>query len=682
MTGALLPAEQRLIEHAGAGTRCVLDGTGIDQRRVRSEILYGLLAEDKWRVHPRGVRLCGAVIDEPLDAEHTALNAPLVLELCELRAGFTFHAARATAIELIDCRIVGAPDASQLHAGSLRLHGSLITAHLSLAGAVIDGDLDLEHLQVLGADTTGTAVLADQMRVEGGAVLGDLETYGTVRLLGASIGGNLDLDGARLVAPDTAVLADGLRVGGGAFLGKGLSATGAIRLAGGRIEGQLSFGGATIGGTDEAGNSVVGDGLHVGNDAFFNDGFSASGAIRLAGATIGGNLEVNGAEITGADAYGDALIAHGMTVQGDAFLQHLGSAGALRLTGATIGGLLSLAGGTITGTDDDGYGIVADGLGVGSDALLRDGLAITGAIRLTGAAVVGDLEMNGTTVEGTDPYGDAIVATRLHVGGDMILGEGFKAEGRLRLEQAAVAGRLVLTPARSTPLMLLGARCGELVDAPASWPRAGDLALRGFRFGTLASDTGWRQRLGWIRRQGYVDWSPDPYEQLASFYTGIGDETAFRRIRFAKHDDELRHLRTTGLPGTLSYRICRRPFGWLLGYGYRRHRAGWLLVAMLIAAALVFRQAERDRGMVPDPPDPPDATAQPCGEAHPCFNALVYGADVVLPIVDLGQDERWRPIETDRGGPVWVWARWAFIAIGWVLASVFVAAFAGLVPLS
>lgn len=93
----------------------------------------------------------------------------------------------------------------------------------------------------------------------------------------------------------------------------------------------------------------------------------------------------------------------------------------------------------------------------------------------------------------------------------------------------------------------------------------------------------------------------------------------------------------------------------------------------------MFRQAERDGGMVADPPA---ATARPCGEAHPCFNSLVYGADVVLPIVDLGQDDRWRPVETGRGGPLWVWARWVFVAVGWVLASTFVAAFTGLVPLS
>jgi hypothetical protein len=685
MIGALFPAEQKLIDHASVGTCCLLDGTSLDQRRVRAEIICGLLLENRWPVHPRGVRLCGAIIDEALDAEHTALNAPLVLERCELRAGFTFRSARATLIELLDCRIVGTPDASYLQAGSLRLHGSLITAYITLVGAVIDGDLDLEHLQVLGADVAGTAVLADQVRVGGGALLDRLETYGTVRLLGASIGGNLDLDGARLVGPDTALFADGVRVGGGVFLGKGLSAVGAIRLAGGRVDGQLSLAGGTIGGRDEAGNSLIGDGLHVGNDVFFNDGFSAAGAIRLVGATIGGNLEMQGAEVTGVDDYGDAVVAYSLTVQGDAFLQRLGSAGALRLTGATVGGRLSLAGMSVVDSDHDGYGIVADGLDVGSDAQLGDGLVTAGAVRVTGMVVGGNLEMNGARIKGTDGDGDALAARRLRVAGDMLVGEGFEAHGTVRLAQAVVEGQLALAPERSPPVVLTGARCGELADDPSCWPHEGELHLRGFRFGTLASSTGWRQRLSWIRRQGLVEWSPDPYEQLAGFYASAGDETAHRHVRIAKHDDELRHLRSTRQPGTLAYRFWRRPFGWLLGYGYRRHRAGWLLVAVLISAALVFRQAERDGGMVPDPAAATAATAQPpppCGEDHPCFNAVIYGADVVLPVVDLGQDRAWRPIETEGHGPVWVWARWVFIAVGWTLASIFVAAFAGLVPLS
>jgi hypothetical protein len=76
---------------------------------------------------------------------------------------------------------------------------------------------------------------------------------------------------------------------------------------------------------------------------------------------------------------------------------------------------------------------------------------------------------------------------------------------------------------------------------------------------------------------------------------------------------------------------------------------------------------------------PTTPTDQPCGDTHPCFNAWIYGADVVLPIIDFGQDSTWRPNDTATHGHTWVLARWIFIVIGWLLASVFVATFTGLI---
>lgn len=725
-------AEQDLVRHAAAGTRCDLSERLDHERHVRASVLYELCVGALHPIHAKGVRLAGAVVDHPLDLEYANLRIPLALSRCDIGTDLTLRGATGPAIRMTDCRVSGRIDASLLRVGHLKLSRTRVDRPLVLAGATIERDLELDGTRLVGVDADGSGLLGDGLRVGGAVLMGaGFEAWGAVRLIGAVIGGNLEFAGARLLADDGSPLfADRLRVGGGVFLGEGFESAGAVRLAGAAVEGQLSLAGARVSGADAEGNALVADGLRVGGDVFLHGGFEAAGAVRLAGAMVGGSLELDGARVTATDADGDAVVAHGLSVAGDAFLRggfeaagtvrlagaivggsleldgarvagadvngdavvadrirvgggaFLGdgfeAAGAVRLAGATIDGQLSMVGAKVTGTDRDGDALVADGVRVGGDAFLHGGFLAAGAVRLAGAAIGGSLDLDGARVMGIGTDGDALDASRLHVVGDAFLRRGFTATGAVRFTGATVEGQLSLLAGRGRRLVLTGTRCTEFADDEASWPAAGGLVLRGFRFESLEHDTGWEQRLDWVRRQGFVDWSPDPYEQLAGYYTGVGDEDAACRIRIAKDDDELTHLRLTKSRATRAYRFWRRPFGWLVGYGYRRHRAGWLLVATLLAAGLVFRLAEADGAMTPNEP-PEAADTEGCGEAYTCFSSLVYGADVVLPIIDFGQDGAWRPMETASAGPVWIWARWAFIAVGWALASVFAAAFTGLV---
>jgi hypothetical protein len=62
------------------------------------------------------------------------------------------------------------------------------------------------------------------------------------------------------------------------------------------------------------------------------------------------------------------------------------------------------------------------------------------------------------------------------------------------------------------------------------------------------------------------------------------------------------------------------------------------------------------------------------------FNALAYAADLVVPLIDLGQTRAWAPSK-DRGPLGWLmwWRRWVFIIAGWVVASLGLAAVTGFV---
>jgi hypothetical protein len=354
----------------------------------------------------------------------------------------------------------------------------------------------------------------------------------------------------------------------------------------------------------------------------------------------------------------------------------------LRLRGATIEGHLDLIDAKFKDASDEGYSLTADALHVG-EALLRGDVGqftAAGSVRLVGATVDRDLDLSGAVL-GTDADGDSLVADRVRVGGDVALRDGFAAGGAVSFVGAAIDGQLrIHDTERIDALRLASARCAVLVDDKDSWPESGRLWLRDFRFDVLGNDADYEQRLEWVRRQGFVDWSPDPYQQLATYYSSTGDDAAARRMRIAKNDDELKHLKKTQGWRSLWRRFWRRLYGCLVGYGYRRWPAGVLLVIALVGAGVLFLFAERDGAMFPNEPATDDAgNALPCGEAYPCFNSWLYGADVVLPIIDFGQDDAWRPVETAGGNQWWIWARWAFIIIGWTLASVFVVAFTALV---
>jgi hypothetical protein len=70
---------------------------------------------------------------------------------------------------------------------------------------------------------------------------------------------------------------------------------------------------------------------------------------------------------------------------------------------------------------------------------------------------------------------------------------------------------------------------------------------------------------------------------------------------------------------------------------------------------------------------------QPAAQSYPRFNAFVYSADTLVPVVSLEMQAYWIPDETRPRGR---WARvylWLHIAAGWALTLLAVAGFSGLI---
>ncbi|MFE3762639.1 membrane-associated oxidoreductase [Streptomyces sp. NPDC059104] len=251
----LTPAERRVWEAFprgdGVDFRELPEDSSVDgagwgpERTVRAEVLRALLLgacpAEEGRV--AGLKIKGARIVGSLDLRYAVVDHPIRLRDCwferkpllygaQLKAlvlgystlpGLTAATVRVDVVlRLSCCRITG----------PVRLQGAKVSA-LFLQGAVIGptaGDeadeppLQLNHVEV------GTDIIAN-----------DLTVHGQLRLNGATVGGQVSMDRARLLAPGGIALhAETLTVGTD-LRAQRMEAHGMVNLTGSRIPGQLNF---------------------------------------------------------------------------------------------------------------------------------------------------------------------------------------------------------------------------------------------------------------------------------------------------------------------------------------------------------------------------------------------------------------------------------------------------------
>src|SRR6266496_1976190 len=165
-------------------------------------------------------------------------------------------------------------------------------------------------------------------------------------------------------------------------------------LARAEIGGDLACSGAQLG-SNRDGTGLLAEGVKIGGQVFLREGFATDGAVRLHGADITGDLSFSGAQLTGTDHDGNALVADGMKAHHDVLLdrepddgeigQPFTAGGAVRLARADITGQLRCSGAQLTGTDRDGNALVADGMKVGAAVLLDEGFTSAGTVSLNSA---------------------------------------------------------------------------------------------------------------------------------------------------------------------------------------------------------------------------------------------------------------------------------------------------------
>jgi hypothetical protein len=330
--------------------------------------------------------------------------------------------------------------------------------------------------------------------------------------------------------------------------------------------------------------------------------------LRLTGAEIIGQLICRGAQLTGADSNGDALVAEGMRAGSMLLTGGFTAAGAIRLLGAEIKSQLACSGAQLTGTDSDGLTLVADGMKVGRDVFLTGGFTAAGVVRLRGTDITGQLGCRGAKLTGTDSDGNTL--------------------------EGATVGQLEDNWGRNRP--------------NGHWPADGRLHLDGFtygRFGGVRQATV-EQRLAWIRSQyqpraGHspAHFATQPYEQLADVYRQSGQDDQARKVAIARRAD----LRKYG--NLNAYRWFGNWFlDWTIKYGYQTWRAGVGLAAVFVIFLVLSILGQRQHVIVPIGEGLHSVpTATQCTSEYPCFYPAGYTVDTVIPIINVHQADYWGP---------------------------------------
>lgn len=206
--------------------------------------------------------------------------------------------------------------------------------------------------------------------------------FAGVRIAGARIAGDIDLENAKLIRP---VEIAGSRI------------EGAIKLSHARTDSLIALDGSLMVGDFSA------DGLQGENDLYLTNGAAFEGAVTLTGARIDGDVDMTGARFDG------ALNANSLQVGGSLHMRDAHYADKVAMLFALIGTHLDLRGATLAG------------------------------LNLSGASVAGDFRLGGGSYKsvvwkGKNGEPGALDLRNTHIGNLMDAKDAWPAPGRLRLD--------------------------------------------------------------------------------------------------------------------------------------------------------------------------------------------------------------------------------------------------------
>ncbi|MDO9267762.1 MAG: hypothetical protein Q7T96_01465 [Methylobacter sp.] len=398
--------------------------------------------------------------------------------------------------------------------------------------------------------------------------------------------------------------------------------------------------------------------------------------------------------------------------------------GIVSFVAARIDGSLDCGNGVFSGTHHGA--LVCDHAVVKGNVSLKSGFTASGSVRLAGAQIGGNLVFKNATLESVNDFA-------------------------LRTDGMTVVGAFYFSDMRSIKgiVSLSSARVGRLIDDDQSWAKGG-LILDGFIYGKLAGNTSTdaETRVKWLDKQipshaGWAgdgrDFKPQPWQQLQKVLREMGHVEDARQVAIA-FEKRLFRANLIGQtpeswckPRARLYRKISRGFhwlyGWLIGYGYRplglffKMVVIWLFFGAVYWGAAVYGnngngvfapsnpmvfqnsdydvcKADKDASKFElHKLDCGLPSTQGAGNWYLCkelraeytgFSPFTYSLDLILPLVDLQQENDWAPMISTptKTSAFWTWSSnyeycirfliWFEILFGWVSSLLLVAVVSGL----
>ena len=523
-TGQLADFNQRHGKGLDPNIESLWVGKEKERRTLRPDFLRTILLCEPWRslITHEGCVIVGAYFDEPVNLSFAEISCVLGVFKSRLAAGMLCRDTRfqySLSLQASFCQPSLAMDSAEIKGDLFMRQGSFTSARLP--GVTVGGALDMEGARF------GGELAMDRAEIKGNLFMRQ-GSFASTRLHGVKVGGQLDMEGARFSGE---LAMDRAEIKGDLFMRQGSFES--ARLLGVQVDGQLDMDGAGFQGMLDCEGMQVASHLLMAGTRFFKE-------VNLSFCRVGAGLSLRGAHL------GQVDLSQG-SITGTLVLSYPDQEKAISWYKGSLDLRHTTAGAVLDGQED------------WPASLRLDGFSYAG---------IGSRE----TIKVPDELLEALEEYFEHLVPDLKKIKNPEEKKKLIEEAKRFAKKQKAFTTAS--------------DRPASW------------------------YVAWLEKQ--KGFSMDPYQRCARFLRESGQPDKANEVMYAGLERERKHLKKRSLP-----RLGRALLKWTIGYGL-----GYRYFAALLWAVLFLGM-----GAV--------VCGAGGGNSHGALFCLGFSLDNMLPLIDL-----------------------------------------------